>query len=68
MDLLREMLNREPASALMKRNGGSISAAMFELAGLIDDVPCYRLSAADVDSTAELVAARFDGFSLSATE
>jgi hypothetical protein len=57
--LLRETLNREPGSALMARHGGRAGAALFELIDLIGEVPCYRLTAAGVEATADLLEATF---------
>jgi hypothetical protein len=55
MELLRETLNREPRSALMRRHGGSVIAALVELAGLIAPAACYRLTPGAVDETADLL-------------
>jgi hypothetical protein len=57
--LLRETLNREPGSALMARHGGQAGAALFELIDLIGEVPCYRLTPAGVEATADLLEETF---------
>lgn len=57
--LLREVLNREPASALMQRLDGKLAGALFEVMGLLDGVACYRLTPSDIEATADLLAERF---------
>jgi hypothetical protein len=57
--LLRETLNREPGGALMARHGGQAGAALFELIDLIGDVPCFHLTPAGVEATADLLEATF---------
>jgi hypothetical protein len=57
--LLREALNRERNGALMRRLGGSASAAFVELSGLLAGVPCFRLEPAAVEPTADRLAAAF---------
>jgi hypothetical protein len=57
LDLLRETLNREARSALMIRHGGQVGAALVELAGLLDGIPCHHLTPAGVDATADHLAA-----------
>ncbi len=59
LDLLRETLNREPSSALMRRLGGQAGAALVELAGLLDGVPCHRLTPAGIEATADLLEEAF---------
>ncbi|MFQ5670334.1 MAG: hypothetical protein ACE5HD_07425 [Acidobacteriota bacterium] len=59
LELLRETLNREPSSALMIRHEGRIARVLFELMGLLEGVPCYRLTAAGVEDTCDLLASRF---------
>jgi len=59
LGLLRETLNREPRSALMRRHAGRLAAALFELTGLLADVPCYALRPAGIDATADLLAETF---------
>jgi hypothetical protein len=54
--LLRETLNREPDSALMTRHGGSATATLLELIGLLDGAPCYQLLPAGKEATAEFLA------------
>jgi len=54
--LLRETLNREPGSALMRRHGGSATGALLELIGLLDGAPCYQLLPAGKQATAEFLA------------
>jgi hypothetical protein len=55
IDLLRETMNRDSDSALIARLGGGIGRAIFELAGLLRGVACYRLRPADVASTTALL-------------
>jgi len=55
----QKTLNREPGSALMARHGGQAGAALFELTDLIGDVPCYRLTPAGVEATADLLEGTF---------
>ncbi|MFQ5718825.1 MAG: hypothetical protein ACE5IK_04680 [Acidobacteriota bacterium] len=59
LGLLRELLNREPRSALMQRHGGKLGSALFELVDLLAGVPCYRLRPAGIDATAELLTRTF---------
>ena len=59
LGLLRETLNREPRSALMRRHAGKLTAALFELSGLLAGVPCYELRPGGIDATADLLATTF---------
>lgn len=59
LGLLRETLNREPSSALMRRHAGKLTAALFELTGLLADVPCYALRPGGIEVTADLLATTF---------
>ncbi len=59
--LLREMLNRERGSALMRRLNGKLGGAVVELWGMLDGVPCFELEPSDIDSTADLLARTFKG-------
>jgi hypothetical protein len=59
--LLREMLNRERGSALMRRLNGKLGGAVVELWGLLDGVPCFELEPSDIESTADLLARTFKG-------
>ena len=59
LGLLRETLNREPRSALMRRHGGKLGAALFELTGLLAGVPCYELRPGGIEATADLLATTF---------
>jgi len=61
LGLLREMLNRERGSALLKRLNGRISGAVVELLGVLCGVPCFELEPSDIDSTAGLLARTFEG-------
>ena len=59
LGLLREALNRERSSALMQRLQGRLTSAVLELCGLLEGVPCYQLTPADVESTADLLEKTF---------
>jgi hypothetical protein len=59
LELLRETLNRDRRSALMRRLEGSVGTAMMELWGLLEGVPCYRLEPAGIEATADLLAGTF---------
>ncbi len=61
VELLRETLNREPGSALLRRHGGSVIAALVELTGLIAPAACYRLTPGAIDETAALLRGEFGG-------
>ena len=59
LELLRETLNRERQGALMRRLGGRLTAAVFELLGLLDGIPCFRLVPGKIEATADLLARTF---------
>ncbi|MFQ5767174.1 MAG: hypothetical protein ACE5ID_04245 [Acidobacteriota bacterium] len=59
LGLLRETLNREPQSALMRSHGGRTAAVLFHLAGLLEGVPCFSLTPGPLEQTADLLAAAF---------
>jgi hypothetical protein len=59
--LLREMLNRERRSALMRRLNGKLGEAVVELWGLLDGIPCFALEPSDIESTADLLNRTFKG-------
>jgi len=61
VELLRETLNREPASVMLRRHGGSVIAALVELTGLIARVDCYRLTPGPVEETAAVLREAFEG-------
>jgi len=61
LGLLREMLNRERGSALMRRLNGRVSGAVVELWSVLDGVPCFELEPSDVESTADLLGRTFEG-------
>lgn len=56
--LLRETLNREPQSALMRRHDGQVTSLLFELLGLLEGVTCARLTPGPLEETADLLVDR----------
>ena len=43
LEILRYLRNRGPKSALYRETGGDLGRMLLELAGLVSDVPVYRL-------------------------
>lgn len=55
VEVLAEMLNRDPDSALIRGLHGNLTGGLFELSGLLKDADCLRLVQSDVDRTADLL-------------